>query len=685
MPYTGVVSAAQVEHLMANRIEILDREWHTLDLGRMTLQARNWEAQATGGPTVATIDGTGHIQELWGATQWLGYHVRIRNTAGTPVWWGIITAATVRTTGAAVTVALDDMRNRINVDYSYTDADGATQDGETGWAEHARSVATYGAWEERVPLADVKLEIAETRRDTWLKSTAMPAPLVEWNGGDTGVQLECRGYWPLLDNAYYTNTLGRVMYDESSNVEHMLGWKLTADWAIGFARKVSPMRVHDLKGRLYDVTVGTKLDISGSVLNNGSFTVTSVPSKPDADHVVYVTNNIFFSSADEMYDNLDGFGVLTAGEMIVASRYPSGSMTNAGYYFLQSVDPHNIEVWPSTILDEGTGLTVQFEQGHSVQVEEAVENEFPSAATVTLQSRGVRVAQSFQIDGSTAWVASELMVRVRKIGAPTDPIYVRLSNGASYPVTTLAEGTLAAAEIRNVMEWVTIPFNAPCTLQPATQYWVSVSGGTAGADCYAVGLTDNEDAQYAGGVCKVQIVAGSWETRWGEPVSMPFQVWGTSDTCAQVAAMATYALPGFTAVVRTASGTLQRYYRDGKQRALSEATDMTETGDNNGNRISVQVTPERLVLVDMEPNIESADPGACLHYDVLTGELHRADGGLAEAGYLPVGQVVFLDNTETAGVLLAQTRRVFVERASWDAEREQLSLEPKGRRAPWEM
>ena len=670
---------------MGYSVLLLDREWKAIDVGRLELTPRNWDAQAVGGPTLASIDGAGDVGALWGATLWLGYHVRIVNETGTPVWWGIVASAQVQTKGAAVTVTLDDMRNRINVDYSYTDADGATQDAETGWAEHARSVATYGRWEERVPLSDVLGDVATKRRDTWLKRTAAPGPLVEWHGGETGLRLECRGYWSLLDNVYYPNLRGRVAYDESSNVEHMLGWKLTADWAIGFARKVSPMRIHDLKARLYDVTVGTMLDVTGSTLNNGSFTVTGAPSKPDADHVQYITNDVFFSSADEMYDNLDGFGVLTSGEMIYVSRWTTGYMTNEGFYFLQNVDPHNIEVWPSTVLDEGTGLTVSFEQGHSLQVDEKVENEFPGAGVVTLQSRGVRVAQSFQIDGDAAWLASELMVRVRKIGAPTDPIYVRLSSGADYPVTTLAEGTLAASEIRSVMEWVTVPFTTPCTLQAATKYWVSVSGGTAGADCYAVGLTDDEDAQYAGGACKIQVLSGSWETRWGEPVSMPFQVWGTSDTCAQVRDMAAYALPDFACTVRTASGTLQRYYRDGKQRALSEAQDMIDTGDEDGNRISVSVTPERMVIVGMETPVESADAGACFHVDVLTGELHRADGGPAEAGYLPAGQVVFLDNAESAGALLAQTQRVFVERAAWDAEDARLSLEPKGRRNPWEL
>ena len=671
---------------MSYFVDVLDRNWQPIDVGQLVLTPRNWDAQATGGPVLATIDGAGDIHALWAAPLWLGWNVRIRNADGSPVWWGIISSVQVRTRGAQVTVGLDDMRNRINVDYSYTDADGATQDGETGWAEYEPSTLQYGRWEERVPLADVKAETATTRRDTWLKQTATPGPLVEWSGGAEGVRLDCRGHWTLLDNVYYTNSLGREAYEEASNVEHMLGWRLVDDWAIGFARKVSPMRIHDLKARLYDVTNGTKLDVSGSVLNNGSFTVTGVPSKPDADHVTYVTNNIFFSSADEMYDNLDGLGVLTSGEMIYVGRYPTGSMTNQGHYFLQNVDPHNIEVWPSTVLDEGVGLTVQFEQGHSVQVDEAVQNEFPSAATVTLQSRGVRVAQSFVLSESTAWTAHEVMVRVRKIGAPTDGILMRLySDSGGTPNAVLASGTLAQGEIRNVMEWVTVPLAVPYTLQPGTTYWLAVSSNVTGADCYAVGLNDNEDTQFAGGACKIQILAGSWETRWGEPVSMPFQIWGKSDTCTQVAAMAAYALPDFTAVVRTPSGTLQRYYRDGKQRALSEAQDMIETGDANGNRIAVTVTHDRLVIVGMEAPVSDADSGSSLHYDVLTGVLHRADGGPAAPGMLPAGQVVYLDNTETAGALLAQTRRAFVERAAWDADNERLSLEPRGRRSPWEI
>jgi len=206
-----------------------------------------------------------------------------------------------------------------------------------------------------------------------------------------------------------------------------------------------------------------------------------------------------------------------------------------------------------------------------------------------------------------------------------------------------------------------------------------------GRDTLKKELTSNPDAQYDGGVCKIQTALGAWETRWDDAVSMPFQVWGLSNTSTQVQAMAKYALPDFNCIVRTASGVAQRFYRDGKSRASSEAQTLIDTGDTDGNRISVQVSHDRNVYIGVEPTLASSDAGLCMHYDVLTGALLRADGGLVEEGALPAGQIVYLDNVETAGTTLANVRRVFVETASYDADNERLSMEPKGRRAPWEL
>lgn len=688
MGSTYVVQATPIEHMKKFNVEILDRSYTKLDTGRLDFAPLNWEAAAIGGPTLASIDVTGAEEALWVATGWLGHHVRILNEAGTIVWWGFINAVQVMTSGASVNIAIDDMRNRINVDYTYTDNDGAPIDDETGWAEDIPSVTRYGPWEERVTLADTTPDIAAQKRDTWLAQTALPVPSIEWRGGNRGMRIDCVGYWSLMGNVYYANGAGRIVYDEPINMEHMLGWLLTDDWAIGWNHKIGGFRIHDINSRFYDVTVGTQLDVSGSLYNNRSWTVTGVPVKPDSDQVIYQAS-MYFASADEIFDDTFGYEIFTAGEMIHVSGTNNGAGTadNNGYWFIQGFDnPGDMEVGSNfgRFVADSPAELVTMIQGHSVQIEESPNDENPGATFTTLASRGVRVAQSFVSAGT--WTAHEVMVQVKKIGAPTQPLLVRLySDVAGTPTTVLAFGTIAAADVRTVLEWVTVDFGTPYQLQAATTYWIAVSGGATGLDCYTVGLTDDEDAQYVGGACKIQILAGSWETRWGELTSMPFQLWGKSYTSTQVQAMASVAMPDFQSIVRTASGTIQRFYRDGQSRASSEAQTLIDTGDGAGNRISVRVSHDRIVYIGVEPTIEGSDAGLCVHYDVLTGKLRNPGGGLVEEGMLPDGQIVYMDNVETAGTTLSNVRRVFVEAASYDADNDRLSMESKGRLSPWEL
>ena len=55
----GDRSRRRANHGLDDVVDVIDRSLQAVDTGRLTLVPRNWEAQATGGPTVATIDGTG--------------------------------------------------------------------------------------------------------------------------------------------------------------------------------------------------------------------------------------------------------------------------------------------------------------------------------------------------------------------------------------------------------------------------------------------------------------------------------------------------------------------------------------------------------------------------------------------------------------------------------------------------
>jgi hypothetical protein len=670
-------------------VQIYDRNWTMLDLVGVDVAPVSWDAQATGGCIAATLRLTGTGSYLWNAAGWLGYHVRIINALGTPVWWGMISRATLTTGATRITIDAANVRNRILIDYSYEDGDGLSQEGVTAWGVNAASVARYGAMEERIPLSDTDPTAAASKRDTWLTKSALPQPSVEWDDSDPGLDLECMGYWPLLENVYYEDATGRIVYDESSNIEHLIGWSLSDVSSIGFDKKVAGYSIHDLHSRMYGVTVGTMIDITGTVNNNRSVTITGVPTAPDGDYVsLAARTDIFFASNDEIFSaDTTAFDKLRTGEMILV--WGTGN-SNSRFYWIQTIVPGDIEVYPSTVVDEAMGDNVSMQQGHHLTAKEFIYPEDPHDTNpFTLKSRGVRVAQSFQISGSTAWAAHEAMLRIRKVDSPPADLLVRLySDVAGTPTTVLAQGTLTAANVKTVSEWVTIPFATPYTLQPSTTYWLAVSGYDAGsnAGAYTVALNDDSETQYAGGTCKIQIGSGAWETRWGEAVSMPFQVWGKVDASTQLATIITTSSPYVTGSrVRALSGATSRQYKDGKQRAMYEAQELVDTGDPAGLRLSVDINEQRIAVIGVETAESSIDETLCPRFDVKTGRLNRADGGPMEPGVLPYGQTIMLDGTEDTHDAFSRLQRLTAESIAFDADNNTYRIDPKQRRQPWEI
>ena len=109
----------------------------------MRLSPAQWAAEATGGPTSATIALSGDAQGMMALATWLAYRIEIVSD-GTAVWWGEVDAVRVTTGGIEREMTLDGMANRVKVLYSTVVAGGGVEAAEIDWVEDATSIAKYG-------------------------------------------------------------------------------------------------------------------------------------------------------------------------------------------------------------------------------------------------------------------------------------------------------------------------------------------------------------------------------------------------------------------------------------------------------------------------------------------------------------------------------------------------------------
>ena len=657
---------------MSFTVDVLDHTYGPVNTQRLRLTPSNYSSAAIGGPVEATIEVEGDLLTCWDVLNWLRYYVIVRNENHTPVWWGIVTRAEVQGPYCRVGVTLEDMRNRIVVDYTYDDAAGVPQSAETAWAEDATSVARYGRKEERLSLADTPQTMAEQKRDAWLAQVAGPVASIEMAEGEPGAVLSCTGLWQALDWQFYANSYGREIYDESDDIEHLLGWGLTSV-NIGFRNSA----IHDLYARLGNLINGGKVVVTGSWANNTTLTVGQPPAEDSSQIVLGPTTTISFDPNDDIMDSMQWLGVFEAEEMI----FVGGSVDNDGYYWVKTTGHDRIEVTggASIIQSESAGASVTLTQGHRATVDETVSDERPGYTT-TITALGTKIAQSFVMPSS--WSVYEVMVRCKRIGTPADNLRCSIySNSAGAPGTQLATATVTGSGLAEDSAWVTWTFGTPPALTSGTTYWIVVerTGSNAYDACYVVGVNSAKD--YSGGALKIWN-GSAWADRW-EDADMPFQVWGQEQTSTQIDAILRDGGQFFADVlVADASGVWKRQYRDGQRRALAEVEELMSAGNTSDRRYVAAVTPERLALVRIEGDAATGDPA----FSVVTGKLRQAAGGPWETGVLPVGRWVHVvDGPPMTGLALAALSPIFVERADYDVAGDRMTLEPRGRTLPWDV
>lgn len=641
------------------KVELYDRNKIRVDTP-LLITVDRYDADAEGGPASAIIEVRGDGAALDGVRRWIGYYVIIRNGNGTAVWWGKVEDATVGYANFSIGVSLRETRNRIQVLYTYLDADGTPVPVATDWVENARSVAEYGARELRFSVSQASLDQALKVANRLLSKLGLPPQTLKLTETD-GAILRCTGLWPALSATYYTNLFGREVFDLVNDAEQIIGWGVTAS-DIGFADSA----LHRVAGGLEALREGDHLLISGSVANSG---VKSVFSGAAGKVQTYAADTISFSAGDDIFDSADGLGFIEMGTFIQVL----GSVANSRYHLVDGTGRGQVTTDTTVsgvIVTELAGPSITIKQGEILPLTATVTTAVPGPS-ITLSSYS-KLAYSFtpSVDGNN-WTAAEIWIRLRKVGAPTDGAKISLcANSSGSPGTVLDSATVSGSSMVERSGWVKFTMSNTTALVYGNTYWLVFerTGSTSDVNYYSVGL---DETQSHTGTLKLYI-NGTWVSR-ATPASMPFQVWGQTPTTTQLNEVLIDTGQFNGVDVRVNSGVYRRQYRDGSEDALFVLTELIDAGDSSGNQLIPMVTVDWRAVVDVAPS-DALPP-----YTLRGNKLITSGGQPAEDGLLPVGQWCAVDGIISEGDALAPVSPFMIGYLEYNAAKGRISdIRPYG-------
>ncbi len=645
-------------------VRIYDRNNNAVQApSNVRLSPAQWAAEATGGPTSATVALAGDAQGMMGLATWLAYRVEIASD-GTPVWFGEIDAVRVTTGGIEREMTLDGMANRVKVLYTTGVAGGGVEAAETDWVEDATSIARYG-----------KREMVHSARGnlTATQAAALQARLLATgkdpqrrlqfaNSGEQATgELQCRGYWRRLNDVYFRQLSGLEEHNPSGGTAIPIGLGFTSAY-LGFIDADSKNLIQEAQGALLHVGEydGLKFVVAGTASNNGVKTVASGDSR---DAVNYQSNQVSLGADDDLYDGAQGLSFIATDDMIYVSG--AAHVENNGARRVKTAGVSHIEVsvgWNSGFRDSGgSGPTITILRGSGVTIAESVSNEAPNGSTVeTVTAYGQRIYQTFALAYNDTWTLDAIELRVRRVGSPTDNLRVSLyTDNAGAPGTLLEQVSLAGSSVTDEVEWRSFSFANTTALAYGTTYGLVIdrTGSMNANDFYEVEI--DTDAGYSRG--SLRLYDGTaYQASTGDLI---FRCLGAADTARQIAGVVSAAgIEIDTTLVEAASGIDALQYRGDDERAISIVDDLLAQGTSTGGRLLATTVSGQIVRIYAQPAATSR------LWVWREGTLLAAAGAPALPGWLPVGVWVHLDDVLLTGVW-AGLSPLFVERASYQPDR----------------
>lgn len=287
-------------------------------------------------------------------------------------------------------------------------------------------------------------------------------------------------------------------------------------------------------------------------------------------------------------------------------------------------------------------------------------------------------AMSFQIEAAVAWDASVVWLHCYKYpddDPPVDNLRVDIySDNAGDPNASLANATVAAADIPDNAEWIKFTLSAAVTLNTATTYWIVVQRtGAVDADSYYM-VDTNRDNGYPRGSLKLWNGA-AWVDREFKG-DMNFIIEGSEETTTQASKLITNIGQFFAGTyIDNASGVFSNQYRDGDNKGLYEFEKLLETGTTNDRRLLCDVLSDRYLRIYEEP----AKPTNMVNAYKLDNQYRLFDpfGKLVQPSECTVGvwcafKDVIPDSVDLSK--LTNPSPFFIEEAEYDATKDEYKI-----------
>lgn len=648
-----------------------------LTAANMNFQPKRWSGSDMGGPKDAEIELTGPASALIEALDWLRYGVRIVNSQGTVVWWGLIATIEGKLDSLSFAISLDDIANRIKLIYSYQGPDGQALDGETAWAEDAISIADYGTWEAIKSIGESTVSGANQELATELADYANPMTSEFTIGGQSEqghITLHCRGWFSTLRAKYFARPDGVEKHTSGDTNTVSLGQKLTAN-TIAF--EPNNDYIHDLNGRMSAFSSGQRIKVSGASngANNGTFKISRGTNQTA---LTIISTLIFFDPQDDVMapDGSTLFTDIDANDLIHISG--SRGLDNNGYFFVvESSGSNHLVVDSPDIGAELAGDTITVLRGNAVGIDGGLVKEKPGA-TVTITVVGEQLAQKFTLTQATGFYLFEGYIRVGKVNLPSDGLILALyTDSAGFPGTMIEEVTVAAANIPTDPDWVACNFTGATFVSPGTFYHLTVrrSGAASYNSYYSIEF--DQDGGYANGLMQMWDGAG-----WVAPETgsdLYFALWGKEQTTTQIQRMVTSGGQFIQSCqILDASGLPTYQYREGDLRTIDEIEGLLRAGSSDSKRLVAEVTEQRHLMISKRPDVSSQSDTVMV---TLDNRWMDVAGSKLDEGYLPYGKWVQIRGLPPDVNAATRISPFYVGFAEYDATSGELHCERNSDRA----